>query len=289
MQSSLLLDVAPTHLHFARVVRDGTALGERVFSEAQHSWTLPADADTAASATASTSFVAYVVLGVEHILTGYDHLAFLLALLLLERTVIEVAKVVTGFTIGHSITLALTSLGYVQPEGTAIEALIGLSIALVATENLWLMARQPAAVPVLITVGLALLAAGAAGGYGVVPMLTLSGLAVFALCYFYLLRRVQSPLRLRWAVAFLFGLVHGFGFASVLVEAGLPSGRLAQALLGFNLGVEAGQLAVVALVWPLALLAARPIRAHARQLVLELTSAAVLALGVFWFVTRAYG
>src|SRR5262249_13843416 len=101
--------------------------------------------------------------------------------------------------------------------------------------------------------------------------------------------RVRHPLRLRWAIAFLFGLVHGLAFASVLVEAELPAGRLAHALLGFNLGVEAGQLAVVAVAWPLGAAIMRQLRAHHRILAVELTTAAMLALGSFWFITRAYG
>ena len=87
---------------------------------------------------AGTSLGEYIALGIEHILTGYDHLAFLLALLLIGSSLGEVAKVVTGFTVAHSITLGLTILGYVRPEARSVEALIGLSIALVAAENVWL-------------------------------------------------------------------------------------------------------------------------------------------------------
>src|SRR5262249_30719114 len=153
------------------------------------------------------------------------HLAFLLALLLVEASLWEVAKVVTGFTVGHSITLALAILGVLRPETSAIEALIGLSIALVAGENLWLLAGRPGGVPWAIGGVLLALAAGAAIGVGGVPALTLAGLALFTLCYFHLLERVSYPARLRWAVAFLFGLIHGFGFAGVLIEAHLPPAR----------------------------------------------------------------
>lgn len=288
IRSDLLLDVAPAHLHFSRVAFAGMALGEHVFSDAQRVWALPAGAE-AGNHAAGTSFIEYVTLGIEHILTGYDHLAFLLVLLLIERTMFDVAKVVTGFAIGHSITLALASLGFVHPARSAIEAVIGLSIALVAAEDLWLMARQPAAIPWVLSAILAVLAVAANEDHGVVPVLTLSGLALFAFCYFHLSRRVRQPLRLRWAVALLFGLVHGFAFASILIEAGLPADRLAHALLAFNLGVEVGQLAIVAAVWPLALIAVRRLPAHTRALGLELTSAVVLALGVFWFASRAYG
>jgi hypothetical protein len=126
-------------------------------------------------------------------------------------------------------------------------------------------------------------------GYGRVPGLTLAGLAIFAACYFELLGAASRPALLRWAIAFVFGLVHGFAFAAVLSEAHLPADRLARALLGFNVGVELGQLVIVTLAWPLLHLATRSDRGRLRAAVIEVGSAAVCGLGLFWFVTRAYG
>jgi hypothetical protein len=138
-----------------------------------------------------------------------------------------------------------------------------------------------------LTALLLALAAGAVAGWGGVSALTLAGLALFCLCYLALLERVAQPARLRWAVAFLFGLIHGFGFAGVLLEAHLPARRLAQALFGFNAGVELGQIGIVLLVWPVLSYITR--WGAAGRLAIELASAAILALGTFWFVTRAYG
>ena len=120
------------------------------------------------------------------------------------------------------------------------------------------------------------------------PALTLAGLAVFTTCYFALLGRVRRTAQLRWAIAFLFGLVHGCGFAAVLLQAHLPAERLVHALLGFNLGVELGQLSVVALLWPVLAVVTRG-DAGRRRLVIEVGSAAVLGLGLFWYVTRSFG
>jgi hypothetical protein len=89
-------------------------------------------------------------------------------------------------------------------------------------------------------------------------------------------------------IAFIFGLIHGFGFAGVLEEAGLPPDRVAAALFGFNVGVEIGQLAVVAAVWPILHVVTRG-RERAYRMVVECGSAAIVGLGVFWFVSRAYG
>jgi len=281
LESDLLFDLAPTHLHFARLRLDGVDRDERVLSTYERAWRLDG------GAARGTGVGGYVVLGVEHILSGWDHLAFLLALLLIGGSLGDVTRVVTGFTAGHSITLALTVLGFVRPERAPLEALIGLSIALVAAENSWLVGTRSRFVPAVIACALAGLAAAAVAGHGTVPALTLAGLALFVVCYFALLGRLSRPAALRAGIAFVFGLVHGFGFAAVLLEAQVEARRLAQALFGFNVGVEIGQLAAIALLWPALVLIGR--RTGARLAVVEVGSAAVAALGLFWFVSRAYG
>jgi hydrogenase/urease accessory protein HupE len=142
---------------------------------------------------------AYTVLGVEHILSGIDHLLFVLALLFLVGFQRRLLWTITAFTVAHSLTLALSALGWLTLRVPPVEAAIALSIVLVAGEALH---RQP----------------------------TLSR---------------------RWPalVAFLFGLVHGLGFAGALKEIGLPQNHLSVALLTFNAGVELGQLLVVGLAY----------------------------------------
>ena len=137
-------------------------------------------------------------LGVEHILFGIDHLLFVLALVLIVRGVGLLVKTITAFTVAHSITLALATLGYVHVPSAPVEATIALSIVFVASEIL----RS---------------------------------------------RRGERGLteRAPWLVAGTFGLLHGFGFAGALSQVGLPANDIPLALLFFNLGVEAGQLAFV--------------------------------------------
>jgi hypothetical protein len=281
VESDLLLDVAPSHLHFARIATaDGTVV-ERVLADDARRWEIGRGG--------GTSFGGYVRLGVAHILSGWDHLAFVLALLLLAESLGEVARLVTGFTVAHSITLGLAVLGVVRPDAAAVEALIGFSIALVAAENAWLLAGRDRRIPAAVTAGLLLMAAAAAAGVGAVGAGALVGLALFSACHFGLLARAARPARLRVAVAFAFGLVHGFGFAGVLAEMDLPRARLAQALLGFNLGVELGQLAVVAAVWPLLAWATRARGGRWARPLADAGSAAICGLGVFWLVVRALG
>ncbi|MEM7410188.1 MAG: HupE/UreJ family protein [Myxococcota bacterium] len=287
VESRALLEVAPSHMHFARVAAPDDAARERVLTEADSRWTFESAGGEPAAA--GTTLLEYVVLGVEHIVTGWDHLAFVLALLLLARRVREVAALVTSFTLAHSVTLGLAVLGWVRPDGHAVEALIGYSIALVAAENAWLLGGRGRSVPWLSLAGMIALGVASLFGVGNVGPVVLFGLALFTGCHFALLDRVAAPGRLRAAVAFAFGLVHGFGFAGVLAEMALPANRLVPALFGFNVGVELGQLAVVALAWPLLLGLSRWSPERWAPRVAEVGSAAVCGLGLFWFITRTLG
>ena len=290
--STFLLDEAPSHLHFVRLETPDGSVRERVLSDAAPSWALgdpSADADEDADDGAGTGFAGYLALGVEHIATGWDHLAFVLALLLLAASFREVAALVTAFTVAHSVTLALAVLGVVRPEPAAVEALIGFSIALVAAENGWLLGGRGRAVPWTVTALLLGMAGLAAAGIGNVPAAALVGLALFSRCHFALLERSEQPARLRAAVAFAFGLIHGFGFAGILAEMDLPTDRLVPALLGFNIGVELGQLAIVAIAWPALRGLARLADGRPHRMLTEVGSAAVCGLGLFWFVTRSFG
>jgi hypothetical protein len=282
------VDGAPGHLHLARLRIDAAAPVERVFvlatlEQAVHD-------DEAAGGPQAGSFADFTRLGIEHIVTGYDHLVFLLALLLVGVSLVEVATVVTGFTVAHSITLALGVLGVVQPQAAAVEALIGLSIVVVALENtsVDVSPRARRAIQAGLLILFVISTGAAAAGLTPIPAAALAGIGIFSLCYFAMLPRVARPFRLRWLLAFVFGLVHGFGFAGILTEMELPPARLASALLGFNVGVELGQIGLVALAWPVlrVLLGGAALR---RVWVVQTGSAAVLAAGMYWFASRALG
>ena len=285
IKSEMMLEVAPGHLHFARLRTPGGPITERVLSNTERTWSL---ATGEAAPEIGSSIGSYIGVGIEHIATGYDHLVFLLGLLLLATRLREVVTIVTGFTLAHSITLALAALGRVQPEAAAVESLIGVSIALVAAENGWLMSGRGRAIPAAVIGVLLSAAVLAVVGIGAIPALTLFGLALFSTCYFLLLARAERPAGLRTAISFCFGLIHGFGFAGVLTEIALPQGRLLPALLGFNLGVEVGQIAIVAVAWPLLRGLSRLRGGVPHRWIVEGTTAGVCALGVYWMVERAY-
>ena len=241
---------------------------------------------SAGASRGGSSFFDYLALGVEHLLTGWDHMVFVLALLLLAERAREVVGLVTSFTVAHSVTLALSALGVVKPDPHPVEALIGFSIALLGAENAWLLAGRGRRVPGFVVTGLTV--ALFAGG-GAVGRVALVGLILFSTCHFALLGRARKPGPLRVAIAFAFGLVHGFGFAGVMAELRLPAARLVPALLGFNLGVELGQLGVVLVAWPLlrALRSARGGRWYSPTI--EAASAGVCAAGCYWLVVRMFG
>jgi len=172
-----------------------------------------------------------------------------------------------------------------------VEALIGFTIALVAAENVSVRLHAGRyALAGVAAAGLAALAlAHAATGVGL-PAATNLGLALFVLAYLPLATDAGEALRLRPLLTLLFGLVHGFGFASVLLELGLARAQLAHALIGFNLGVEIGQLAIVALLWVAGRTLARRFRATRLPVfAVDVLSAALCGLGIHWFVARALG
>jgi hypothetical protein len=287
---ALLFDESPAHLHLARLQLPGEKTIERIFvSEVRNLSLSGAASDISAG---SSSIGEFLWLGVEHIATGFDHMAFLLALLLVSVTVREVVTMVTGFTLAHSITLALAVLGVVTPHPAAVEALIGLSIVVVAVENFALTTGPATRSGLSIGLALAMLAAACAALFDllVVPVSALAGVGIFSLSYLALVRRSQRPAQLRWFVAFVFGLIHGLGFAGVLAQTEFPAGRVAASLLGFNLGVELGQLALVVALWPILRVVSRRAREKGRASGwIQVMSTPILAAGIFWFLSRAIG
>jgi hypothetical protein len=293
IRSRLLLSVAPSHMHFARARFSGVSDGvrEQVLTEASPEFVLRRlTEDGSDSAQAGSGLFDYLQLGIEHILSGWDHLAFVFGLLLLASRFGEVARLITGFTLAHSLTLALAVLNWVHPRAAAVEAVIAFSVALVAVEIAWQTAGRPRHVPRIVQAFLVLLGLAALGGWVALPLLTIAGLFIFASCYFALIARQQDKASGGWirtCLTFAFGLVHGFGFAGILMEMSLPTDRLVPALLGFNLGVEVGQLGVVLLLWPLLTLARRTLRENTARLWTECAAAALCGVGLFWLVERA--
>ncbi len=189
----------------------------------------------------------YFGLGVEHILLGFDHLMFVLALLLLVRDIKRLVGAITAFTIAHSLTLAGTTFGWIKLASAPVEATIALSIMFVAVEIMRVRAG-----------------------------------------------RESLTAKLPWLASFAFGLLHGFGFAGALREIGMPEDAAPLALLFFNLGVEAGQLAFIAAVLAVMFLWKRfaPATVNTPRVGDIAWRAPVYLIGItsaYWFVERTTG
>lgn len=240
----LLFDIDPSHRGLLRLDVDGNSRSA-VMSPTQSTQTF----DLANNSRWST-FIEFVNDGMHHIWIGYDHMLFLISLLLpavlvrkenrwipvdtLRNALLSVLAVVTAFTVSHSITLTLAALGIVGLPSRLVESGIALSVMLAALNNIW-------------------------------PLVT---------------RKV-------WLLAFGFGLVHGFGFASVLADLGLPRDALALSLAGFNIGVEIGQLTVVLLFVPVIFLIRK--KYFYRPVFLVGGSSVIAVVASVWLLSRIFG
>jgi hypothetical protein len=279
-------DLAAEHSHFASFESPG-GLSQRLMTGEDQVWLLAAvPEDKSFSETTGSAFMGFVMHGFRHITSGLDHVVFLLALLLICRRTSDIVWAITGFTLGHSITLTVAVLGMVQPAIPAVEAVIGLTIALVAIERT--AGLMNSALPLAIACALLLLlmvplASLAGGNLGVT---TLSGLALFSFCYLLAARELSARGSYRVLITALFGLVHGLGFAGAFLAASADMDILPWSLAGFNIGVELGQLTLVAVMLTLGQLIRTP--ARFRVPASDLVSAVVCGCGIFWFVQRSY-
>jgi hypothetical protein len=237
----LLFDIDPQHKGLLRLSH-GASTSTAIFTP-----DAPRQALAVAGASRLSQFADYVKHGVWHIWIGFDHILFLLSLLLpavlvlqgrrwlggasFKAACIDVLKIVTAFTLAHSITLSLATLGVLSLPSRVVESCIALSVVLAALNNIWPLFQRRRAV-----------------------------------------------------AAFAFGLIHGFGFASVLLDLGLPTTSLLLSLVGFNVGVELGQLTIVAIFLPLAYLARNS--AFYRKIVLVGGSAVIVAIAMVWLIER---
>ncbi|HUR89788.1 MAG TPA: HupE/UreJ family protein [Ramlibacter sp.] len=245
LKYSLLFDVDPSHRGLVQWIAPGSATSQALVFGTDNSQQLLSMQVQSGWRTLGQ----YLADGMWHIWIGYDHILFLLSLLLpavlvrmagewqpagsLKRSLIEVLKVVTAFTLAHSITLSLAALQVISLPSRIVESTIAASVVFAALNNL----------------------------RGTIE-------------------------KKRWVMAFVFGLIHGFGFASVLADLGLPQQALALALVGFNLGVEVGQMAIVVVFVPIAFALRRT--NFYRKGILTFGSLIVAVIAAYWFAQRAF-
>lgn len=282
LHSNAFVDLVPSHTNFAQVQTADGSFSEQLLTRDRPSIYL------GGPRLEDAGFLQFVAMGIMHILTGIDHMSFLVGLVLISRSLRDLVFVVTGFTIGHSLTLALAVTGIVRPHAEYIDALVALTIALIGVENVGAATLRPGLVALWTGGALLLMTGLRLIGIGMLPPLLLLGAGLFASNYLLVSGHLRDAGRVRLVVTLVFGLIHGFGFAADLLESRLPAGRLAELLLGFNLGVEAGQLTLVlALTLTTAFLVRRG-WALPRPIVADLCAAGLVGLGTYWFVARSF-
>jgi hypothetical protein len=284
--SAAFFDLVPSHTNFAQI--QNAASGEFTEQLITNEHQTVDVTSGSGSRLKNARFFEFIRMGTMHIFTGVDHMSFLLGLVLISRRLRDLVFVVTGFTLGHSLTLALAVTGIVRPHAEYIDALVALTIALIGAENIVVQTQK--AKPVALIAGgcMALMAAAQWLGCGGLPGLLSLGAGLFTANYLMISGNLGDAGRLRMLVTLVFGLIHGFGFAADLLELQLPPQRLAELLVGFNLGVEIGQLTLVVGATLVVLLLRKLRLALPRPIVVDVASAFLVGLGVFWFVSRSY-
>jgi HupE / UreJ protein len=284
LHAAVFFDLVPSHVSLAQIQTSDGSIVQQLFTKDNQTVELSGEDQSLRSA----GFFKYVQMGIMHIFTGVDHMSFLLGLVLISRRLRDLVFVVTGFTLGHSATLALAVTGIIRPHAEYIDALVALTIAMIGAENVAVATHRPGIIAVATGGVLILMASASFLGLGGLPPLLLLGAGLFAANYLMLSGHLRDAARLRIVVTLVFGLIHGFGFAADLLELHLPTARLFSILLGFNLGVEAGQLTLVLVALGLVALLVRAGLALPRPIVVDTVSAGLVALGLFWFVSRSY-
>jgi hypothetical protein len=286
IHSAAFYDLVRTHTNFARIEDNEGRFFEQILTQDHQEVAVSGDSESGGLENAG--FLRYVGMGVMHIFTGIDHMSFMLGLVLISRRVRDLLFVVTGFTLGHSLTLALAVTGILRPEGQYIDALVALTIALIGAENIGDGTHKP--LPVALGLGsiLFLMAVGRYFDLGVtLPTLLLVGGGIFSVSYLMLTGQMRDAGRVRLLVTLVFGLIHGFGFAANLLEMRLPPNRLAELLVGFNVGVEIGQVTVVMGALLVAWLLVRARLSIPRPLFTDIAAAFLVGEGLCWFVERS--
>jgi hypothetical protein len=284
LHSAVFFDLVPSHVSLAQIQTSDGRLIQQLFTKDEQTLATSGKDENMRDA----GFLRYVQMGIMHIFTGVDHMSFLLGLVLISRRLRDLVFVVTGFTIGHSATLALAVTGIIRPHAEFIDALVALTIAMIGAENIAVATHRPGIVAGGVGGTLLLMAAASALGLGGLPSLLLLGAGLFAANYLMLSGHLRDAARLRIVVTVVFGLIHGFGFAADLLELRLPSGQLFSILLGFNLGVEVGQLTLVLVALGLVALLVKARLALPRPIVVDTLSAGLVGLGMYWFISRSY-
>ena len=281
--NNALFNLVQSHIHIARIYIDNNLYTEKALFFNDQSIDLNEEKENNSF---SNSFYKFFSLGLDHILSGYDHLLFILGLLLLVTNLKRLLLVITGFTIGHSLTLSLSVINIIQVKSSLVEALIGYTIMFVGLEYLYKENNDHRVSMIFITtLSLLLLIFGNLINPNF-PYFLILGILLFSLGYFYLLKNLNSENNLLSIITIIFGLIHGFGFGGFLLGSKISSENILSGLLGFNLGVEVGQIIFVLLILLIYKLLMTLKITKIIEVMKNLSFFAVVFFGFFFFIQR---
>ena len=281
--NNALFNLVQSHIHIARIYIDNNLYTEKALFFNDQSIDLNEEKENNSF---SNSFNKFFSLGLDHILSGYDHLLFILGLLLLVTNLKRLLLVITGFTVGHSLTLSLSVINIIQVKSSLVEALIGYTIMFVGLEYLYKENNDHRVSMIFITtLSLLLLIFGNLINPNF-PYFLILGILLFSLGYFYLLKNLNSENNLLSIITIIFGLIHGFGFGGFLLGSKISSENIFSGLLGFNLGVEVGQIIFVLLILLIYKLLMTLKITKIIEVMKNLSFFAVVFFGFFFFIQR---
>ena len=284
-----IFEFSPSHMHYAKVYKDDILMSELLVNNATNIWQI----DTSQQLKENKNIVSFFVLGINHIIGGYDHLAFLFGVLLVAGSMRRCVIAVTGFTIGHSLSLIGSTLGLIEANSQVVEVFIGFTIALIAIE--YVITKIPKIESSIINnFSLILFIMPLLGLiFGSIPLkisLGYFGICLFTYCYLHtgkILRHTKTNTKnyLLLSMTIIFGFIHGLGFAGFLRDSGVVGNNIIAPLLSFNLGLEFGQIGIIILVW----LIFKKTKHIINEPIPAISSGALFGIGFYWMIMRTFG
>ena len=284
--NNVLFDIAQSHVHLSRISINDQILEKALFYNDQTIFIN--DLKTKKEKSFVDSLTNFISTGMNHILTGFDHLIFLMGLIILVNNFKHLLIVITGFTLGHSVTLALVTLNIVVPNTLMIEALIGFTILFIAAE--YMMKEEKNFIPIIAILLSILTFAAISSLFLQISMTLISFMALILITigYFGILRNLENKGSFRVIITILFGVIHGFGFGTFLFNSEFDQTNIISALFGFNLGVEIGQIIFLMIFILLNLSLIKLLKSKNHQYLMQTLMIIVSSLGFYWFIQRLY-
>ena len=283
--NNAFFNIIQSHVHITRVYDGKEILIEKALFFNDQTITISPDQKELEFNFYET-FYNFLKSGISHILNGFDHLIFIIGLLILVSSIRNLLIIITGFTIGHSITLSLAVLGIMSPNGILVESIIGFTIMFIGAEYLIKKTKKYFLTNfflIILIVSLLILNIFTKNSSSSILLI---GLLLFSSGYFFLHKSINKKNNLLIVITLLFGMIHGLGFGSYLLSTGINSNNIITSLLGFNLGVEIGQiifvLSALTIIWMLTKLRFN----KTIELIKNTAFVFVTTMGFFWFIQR---